>query len=292
MKKLAEIKKIPRLKKRAVDAHKGDFGKVAIIAGSYGLAGASILCARACIRSGAGLVYLFCPDSIYQVVAPVLECIVVQPLPSTSAGTISEKAIPILDKWLARVDVVAAGPGLGENPETDNVVKWLVSKSKVPTILDADALNAIARHPEFLTGNLANVVVTPHEGEMARLCRSDSETIRKNRKKSAVEYSASKGCTTVLKGHRTVVTDGIRFYINKTGNPGMATGGSGDVLTGVIAALAFQTGNVFDASVLGTFVHGLAGDIAARKLGETCLTASDIISYLPPAFRSSEVSFA
>lgn len=283
MKKLTELKAVPTLNKRPRDSHKGDFGKVAIVAGSYGLAGAAILCARACIRSGAGLVYLLCPDSIYQVVAPVLECVVVQQLPSTSAGTISEKAIPKLEKWLARVDVLAAGPGLGEDSETDGVVRWLVSSSKIPTILDADALNAVARQHEI---RLTGIVVTPHEGEMARLTGKDANVIRDNRLASAVDYSLAKGCTTVLKGHGTVVTDGKRYYVNKTGNPGMATGGSGDVLTGVIAGLVRQVEGPFDACLLGTYLHGLAGDLAARELGEVCLTASDILASLPAAFRS------
>lgn len=272
--------------------------------------GAPALAANAALRSGAGLVTVACPASIQQAVATLCPCATSIPLPEDAQGMISPaKALKLLD-GLGLLDgeaaptVVAAGPGLGLGGAAFKRawVKLLVAftcRAGVPAVIDADGLNNIAplggEEASAGTNRLCKTVLTPHPGEMAQLLGMTSTEVQRARQQVVVDTARlmSSNCGThqeedravvVLKGAGTLVGEGVRLYVNKTGNPGMATGGSGDVLTGVIAALIGQGMSRFDAAVLGVHVHGLAGDLAAKAMGQISLTASDLINYLPNAF--------
>ena len=305
---IRRVARIPDLRPRLKHAHKGDFGRVLVIGGSRGMIGAPALVANAALRSGAGLVTVACPASIQQAVATLCPCATTIPLAETKDGLIDPvKALKYFDTAAmlggdSAPTVLAAGPGLGQGPPRFDrcwveLFRAFAQQASIPTVLDADALNAIARTRNEMTGRVGtNCVITPHPGEMARLRGISTASVQKNRGKVAVAAArwladggdhANKGDppVVILKGADTVVTDGLRIYTNKTGNPGMATGGSGDALTGVIAALIGQGISRFDAAVLGVHVHGRAGDLAAKEIGELSLVATDLIDYLPRAFR-------
>ena len=187
---------------------------------------------------------------------------------------------------LAAADVVAIGPGLGTHPTTRDLVRqFLLATPDTATVVDADGLNSLVPIPEPLARRTAPLVMTPHPGEFARLVGMTTEQVQANRQGLAVGFAMKWSAVVVLKGHQTIVTDGDRVYVNGTGNPGMATGGTGDVLTGLIAALIAQKVPAFDAAVLGTWAHGRAGDHAAAELGQAALTATDVLNYLPRALR-------
>ena len=270
--------------------------------------GAPALVANAALRSGAGLVTVACPASIQQAVATLCPCATTLPLAETKDGLIDPvKALKHFDAadmlgGDSAPTVLAAGPGLGQGtPRSDHcwveLFRAFSQRADIPTVLDADALNAIAKTRMAMTGLLGtNCVITPHPGEMARLRGISTADVQKNRGMVAVAAArwlaeggihAAKGgpSVVVLKGADTVVTDGRRIFTNKTGNPGMATGGSGDVLTGVIAALIGQGLSRFDAAVLGVHVHGCAGDLAAKEIGALSLIATDLVDFLPRAFK-------
>jgi len=280
------IDTIPKLKPRAIDAHKGDFGKVCIIAGSTGMSGAAALAGRAALRAGAGLVRVATPKSVLPIVASIEPSFTTIALPEDSLGRISAKAInPILEA-AGQNDCMAFGPGLGISGALRSLLETLLEHDQLHLIIDADGLNNLAGIKDWPTGVKASLILTPHPGEMKRLWSALLRApLPNDRQQQAVRLAQKTKTIVVLKGAGTVVTDGRKVYINKTGNPGMATAGSGDVLTGIITALAGQGLNNFDAAVMGVYTHGLAGDIAAENLGQTSLISTDIIDALPEALK-------
>ncbi len=279
------IKTIPKLKPRKPDAYKGDFGRVCIIGGCIGMSGAAALAGRAALRSGAGLVRVAVPESILPIVASIEPSYTTIPLTEDSAGRISAKAINTILDAAGENNCLAFGPGIGVSAALRSILETLIEQEKLRLLIDADGLNnlsAIKNWPDKLK---ANLILTPHPGEMKRLWKGlFREQLPSDRRDQAGKLAKQTKTIVVLKGAGTVVTDGQKVYINKTGNPGMATAGSGDVLTGVITALVGQGLSNFDAAVLGVYVHGLAGDIAAEKFGQVSLIATDIIDSLPAAF--------
>jgi NAD(P)H-hydrate epimerase len=265
-------------------AHKGNFGRVLIIAGSRGMTGAASLAGEAALRSGAGLVTVAVPETLHDIMEVKLTEAMTIPLPDTGSGSLSREALQHILRILKNMDVLAIGPGLSQAPETITLVRELIPSIKIPFVLDADALNALAGEVGILSKLQAPAVITPHPGEMARLMGSAPKDVQEDRIGSAVKAATSWNVVTLLKGSRTVVAapDGA-VYINPTGNPGMATGGSGDVLTGIIASLIAQGLKPVRAAAAGAYLHGLAGDLAVREKGMMGLIAGDIISALPAA---------
>ncbi|HUT31323.1 MAG TPA: NAD(P)H-hydrate dehydratase [Sedimentisphaerales bacterium] len=279
------ISDVPKLKARAADAHKGDFGKVCIIAGSMGMSGAAAIAGRSALRAGAGLVRVATPGSVLPIVASIEPSFTTIPLAEDASGRISAKAISAILDAAGDNDVVAFGPGVGVSSELRRVLEALLEQEHLRLVIDADGLNNLAKMKGWPARVKAELIFTPHHGEMKRLWSGlFREDLPGDRQEQAGRLSERTKSVVVLKGAGTVVTDGERVYINKTGNPGMATAGSGDVLAGVIAALAGQGLNNFDAAVLGVYVHGLAGDIAAAKFGQVSLMTTDIVDCLPEAF--------
>lgn len=276
----------PWVPERRLDSHKGLYGHVLVIGGSRGKIGAPALSARAALRSGAGLVTVAVPTSCWPIVAGLTAEAMTDPLPETADGTIAEEA---LDHVLAfRASVIAVGPGLGRSPSTTTFLRRLVARSRVPLVIDADALNALAGHADLLRSRIAtDVIVTPHPGEMARLTGLSIADVQRTRLSVARSFAASHGVYVVLKGHRTIIaTPNGDARINSTGNPGMATAGTGDVLTGVIAAWLASGQPALQAAALGVYLHGSAGDLAAARHGQIGLIATDLIEELGPAVRT------
>lgn len=280
---------IEMMPQRKPDTHKGSYGKVFIIGGSPGLTGAVVMAGQAAARSGSGLVTVGVPRSVYPIAATKLTEVMTLVLPDNPDGALCEKALGVVLKKAESSNVVAVGPGLLTGPGAKAVVEGLIEKSPVPLVIDADGINCLADNPLVLRKANTQVVLTPHPGEMARLMGVTPKDIQSDRLGWAKEAAADFDCCVVLKGARTitVLPDG-RVYINLTGNPGMATGGSGDVLTGVIAALIAQGMSPADATRAGVCVHGWAGDMAAESLGMAGLLAGDIIANLPKVFREIE----
>jgi len=263
---------------RRADSHKGDYGHVLVIGGARGMTGAPILCAQAALRSGAGLVSLAVPKEIHPIVdkkAPPE--MMVHPLPAC------------LSALLKRASVIAVGPGLGRGMSQTRLVRRLLIKSTQPMVVDADGIFALKGLKKLKRSFRAGeTVITPHPGEMANLLGIPIKEVQSDRKGIAVATAKRLGMVVVLKGHRTVVASPSgRVVINSTGNPGMATAGMGDVLTGVIAALIGQGADAFHAAVAGAYLHGLAGDLAAKKQGQVSLTAGDVLAALPAAFQKA-----
>ena len=267
---------------RPSDAHKGHFGHVLVVAGSTGKSGAAALAGRAALRSGAGLVTVAAPESVINIVAAASPECMTLPLPCTDDGTLSATALePLLG---FECDVLAAGPGLGNSPEVTSVVKGLLSSGSTPLVLDADALNALATTSDALVGNDRSVIITPHPGEMSRLTARSTAEVQSDRLAVARQFAVDHQVHVVLKGAGTIVASpGGNTWLNLTGNPGMATAGVGDVLTGVVAAWLAQTGQADAACQLGVYLHGLAGDLASDQHGEVALVASDVIDKLGAA---------
>jgi NAD(P)H-hydrate epimerase len=281
------ITDLPTLPPRPRDGHKGTFGRVLVLAGSRGMSGAAVLCGLGALRGGAGLVQVATPAAVQPVVAAGNLCYLTAALPDTPDGHLAADAEEEVLDLAAQATAVAVGPGLGQSRDVTALVRAVLTHVSKPIVLDADGLNALSRlltsEPELhVAGPL---VCTPHSGEFARLLCLSPDVIRHDRESPAVRFARDRGAVLVLKGNATLVTDGERLYENTTGNPGMATGGTGDVLTGLIAALLAQGLAPFDASRLGVYLHGLAGDIAARDVGEVSLIASDLADYLPLAFQ-------
>jgi ADP-dependent NAD(P)H-hydrate dehydratase len=277
---------LPPLPARAADSHKGSFGRVLVVAGSRGMSGAAVLCASAALRSGAGLVRLAVPREIQAIVASSNPCYTTACLPQDDHGRLDDTAEPELMELVLANDVVAAGPGLGHSASISRLIQALLRWSTVPLVLDADALNNLQGHLPALSQSTAPRILTPHPGEFARLLQIEVAEVKARRQELAVQFAAEHGVVLVLKGNGTLVTDGQKLYRNTSGNPGMATGGTGDVLTGLIAALVGQGLMPFTAAQLGVYLHGLAGDLARNVLGEVSLTAADLLDYLPRAFLS------
>lgn len=283
---LEEVNSVPKLAPRAQDGHKGRYGTVLVVAGGRGMAGAAALCGASALRSGAGLVRVATSAEAQPVVASFEPSYMTYPLPNTDEGLVDfSRSRSALAGLVEKADVVALGPGLGQSDDIRALVRFLIDETKKPLVIDADGLNALAGEVPILARRKGPTVLTPHPGEFARLTGTDIAAVQADRVRHAAELAAtSEGLVVVLKGSGTVVTDGRRYYLNTTGNPGMATGGSGDVLTGVIAALIGQRMEAFDAARLGVFAHGLAGDIARDDHGEVGMIAGDIVDALPDAF--------
>lgn len=278
---------------RATDTHKGDLGHIFIIGGSVGLSGAVALCGLGALRTGAGLVTVGVPRSLNDVMEIKLTEAMSLPLPETPLRSLSQSAVAPVVRMLKRADVLALGPGLSRHAKTAQFVRRLLPKLTRPLVLDADGLNALAAKPELLRALKVPAVLTPHPGEMARLTGRPVEQIQQQRVETAREFARRYRVTLVLKGFHTVIAgaDG-QTHVNDTGNPGMASGGSGDVLTGMIAALLGQGLAPFDAARLGAHLHGSAGDLAAAELGQVGLIASDLIDTIPLAIRRYQAQSA
>ncbi|MHB8155870.1 MAG: NAD(P)H-hydrate dehydratase [Desulfocucumaceae bacterium] len=274
---------------RPNSSHKGDYGRVLVIGGCRGMAGAACLAAEAALRAGAGLVTLAVPEAIYGPVASKLTEVMVVPVASTAEGTLSGEALADLGGLLEKADVLVLGPGLSTHPETMEAVREIVAFANIPVVLDADGLNAFSGHPELIKKAKAPMVLTPHPGEMSRLTGLSIEALQGNRLEEAAFRSSAWGVVLVLKGARSLVaTPDATIHINPSGNPGMATGGSGDVLTGVIAGLAAQGMELGRAAAAGVYLHGIAGDVAALERGMMGLVAGDILSALPGVIKNLE----
>jgi NAD(P)H-hydrate epimerase len=276
---------LARLAPRPPEAHKGTFGTALIVGGSRGMTGAVSLAGMAALRGGAGLVRLAVANVCLDVVAAHDPAYMTVPLRSDRQGRIALDARPRILQAAAGATVVGLGPGLGRSLGLDTLVAWLYQHLPQPMVVDADALNALAVQPEVLSRAGGPRILTPHAGEFARLC--GHKPAAEQHADAAAELARRYGVVVVLKGHETCTTDGPRRALNTTGNPGMATGGTGDVLTGLITALACQGLSPFDAARLGVYVHGLAGDLAAAELGQLGLTAGDLIRFLPPALEAA-----
>lgn len=272
--------------KRAADSHKGNYGHVLVIAGSCGYTGAAYLTGQAALRAGSGLVTLAVGKSIYPVMALKLTEVMVRPFFETrdySLSLLAEKDIIALAE---RCDVVAIGPGISQNKETQSLVRNLIAKIARPIVVDADGLTALVGHCAALKNAKGALVMTPHQGEMARLIGKTAEEVQAARKEVALQFAAEYNTVLVLKGHRTIVArPGGEYYVNLTGNAGMATAGSGDVLTGIVASFIGQGADAFSAAVMAVYFHGLAGDLAVKEKGPLGLIASDLLDKLPEALR-------
>jgi len=275
------------LSKRNPGAHKGDYGHALIIAGSLGFTGAAYLCAQAAIRSGSGLVTLGIPRSLNSILASKLTEVMTKPLPETANGSLDLRGQDDILQFCRKFSVVAIGPGLSLNKSTQSLVRNLARKINAPLVIDADALNAIADDIDVLNHIKKESVITPHPGEFSRLTKLSLSEVQADRKRLARKFAGEYNITVVLKGARTVVASSKsgQLYINKTGNPGMATAGSGDVLTGIITGFMAQGLDAYKAAKMGVYVHGLAGDMAAKEKGEISLIASDILEKLPVAIK-------
>jgi ADP-dependent NAD(P)H-hydrate dehydratase / NAD(P)H-hydrate epimerase len=272
----------PLLPPRPPTAHKGDAGRIFLLAGSEGMAGAAALAATGAVRGGGGLVTLGCARGLLDLLATKLNEVMTAPMPETDGRALDAEALGPISERAARSDALAIGPGLGQHPRTGELVRALARELKVPTVFDADALNLLspAREGTFP----ANAVLTPHPGELARLLDSSVREIEQDRIRAAREAAARFGCVVLLKGAATLVAapDG-RLGVNSTGTPAMATGGCGDVLTGLIAAHLGQRLPHFAAACAGAYLHGLAGELAEARVGGPGLTAGDLVEEVPRA---------
>lgn len=265
---------------RDLNTHKGDYGRVLLLCGSIGYTGAPALAALGALRSGAGLVYLGVPESIYAIeAAKLLEPIVI-PL-KDDKGKMATDAIRQVSELLPRMDAVLIGPGLGISEGTRLFVRWILENYEGPVVLDADGINVLESHTDILRERTSTTIVTPHEGEFIRL--GGNLTI--GRAEAAIALARDLSVIVVLKGHRTLITDGCLHYVNTTGNPGMAVGGSGDVLAGIIVSLLGQKIAPIDAAACAVWLHGEAGDICAREIGQYGMLPSDMVRVLPQLLR-------
>ncbi|RPI61557.1 MAG: NAD(P)H-hydrate dehydratase [Planctomycetaceae bacterium] len=291
MLQLEIVTALPVLPVRQEDSHKGTFGHALIVGGSAGMIGAVALAANAALRGGAGLVTFAAPASVQQAVAVMCPCATSIPLACNKDGGLAARAVRQVRDAIAGVDVVALGPGLAVGTVQQNIVQATLEQDK-PAVIDADGLNNLAALADWASLRKCPLVLTPHPGEFARLTGASVKEIQADRQNSAVAAvrrwqeqadPATGPLVLVLKGAGTIVTDGRRVYTNDTGNPGMATGGTGDVLTGLIAALIGQKFSPFDAACLAVHCHGRAGDMAAQCLGQMSMIATDLLDYLPDA---------
>ncbi|KPK86621.1 MAG: hypothetical protein AMJ81_00785 [Phycisphaerae bacterium SM23_33] len=286
-----KVSSLPALAPRRRDAHKGDFGRVLVVGGSRGMIGAPALAANAALRGGAGLVTVAAPEPVQLTVASLCPCATSLPLACDDCGALAPEAIRQMLAAAQAADVLAVGPGMGTSPAAAALVRAALEQEK-PLVLDADGLNNLCGIERWAELRRCAAVLSPHPGEFSRLIGLGVEEIQADREGKAVVAAAEWAgpaeihapLVVALKGAGTVVTDGRRVFVNSTGNPGMASGGAGDVLTGLIAALVGQGLEPFDAACLGVHVHGLAGDLAADELGQVPMIASDLIDFLPEAF--------
>lgn len=256
--------------------HKGTFGKILLLCGSRGYTGAAYLAAMGALRSGAGLTFLGVPESIYAIEAVKLNEPVVFPLPDSN-GMLCEQAVAEIEKRLPQMDAVLVGCGLGQSCGTLTVVKAVLEKARCPVVLDADGINVLARHKDILRGRAYPTILTPHDGEFLRF----GGTIGEDRMVSAACFAKAWNCIVLLKGHETCITDGQTGYRNQTGNPGMAVGGSGDILAGIIVSLLGQGIPPLEAAACGAWLHGAAGDLCAHEIGQYGMLPTDMLLTLP-----------
>lgn len=270
---------------RPDDSNKGTLGSLLCICGSYGMAGAAIMAGKAALRCGIGLLKIAVPKSIYPVCATNILESVYYPLEETSNGVISSKNTDFLFEMCEKSSAVVIGCGLSVCDDTKNLVQSVITNCEKPLVIDADALNCICNKPEILKNLKAPAIITPHPGEMARLLHSTPKTVNSNRENTAIDFAKKFGVVTVLKGAGTIIAspDG-EVYINHTGNSGMATGGSGDVLSGIIGSLLAQGAAPINAAAAGVFLHGTIGDLAAEKLGKISMLPTDMIDMIPTAY--------
>ena len=263
------------LPRRKRDTHKGDYGKVLLLCGSRGFTGAAALAVRGALRTGAGLVYLGVPESIYAIEAVKLTEPVIFPLPD-EGGMLSSLACDEIRKYLPKMDAVVFGCGTGIGPGTAEILRMLLKETDCPLVLDADGITLVSRHKDILRSRTSPTLLTPHDGEFARLdpCGGD-------RVEETMAMARELGCVILRKGCRTLVTDGNECWENTAGNPGMATGGSGDVLAGIIVSLLGQGLDPVLAAACGAWLHGRAGDLCAEKLGEYGMLPGDLVEELP-----------
>lgn len=285
------IESVPALPVRPVDGHKGTFGRVLIISGSRGMSGAACLAGQAALRGGAGLVFLAVPEGILPIVAGYEPSYLTIALPDDSEGRIAKGFQAPLAKHIEEADVIALGPGLGQSDGLAELVGWLYTSVPKYLVLDADALNLLAKDPKLLedkpqteTGSVPRVL-TPHPGEFSRLTGLSISEVVHDRESLAVEFAEKHDVVLVLKGRNTLITDGQKLAKNTSGNSGLATGGTGDVLTGLIAALLGQGLSAFDAAHLGVYMHGIAAELAAHDLSEAGMISSDLPFYVARAWK-------
>lgn len=264
------------LPSRPMNSHKGDYGKVLLLCGSRGYTGAAALAAMGALRSGAGLVYLGVPESIYGIEAVKLTEPIVFPLPEKN-GMLSRKAIVDIGIRMDRMDAVLIGCGLGCSEDTLAVVKYVLENYRGPVVLDADGINVISGHIDVLRGRTGSTILTPHEGEFVRL----GGVLTGDRIHDACLLASKIRATVVLKGHETIITDGETIYVNSTGNPGMSVGGSGDVLAGMIVSFLGQHIEMLTAAACAVWLHGAAGDQCAAEIGQYGMLPSDMLQILP-----------
>ena len=271
---------------RKPNAHKGSCGTVLVLAGSVGMTGAAHLASLSALRSGAGLVYLGVPESLNDVMEGKLTEVITKPLPETRTRTLSLHALDRIKALMAKADSMVIGPGLSTHPETVELVQAVIKHLKIPAVLDADALNALSNKAELLY-NPAQFVLTPHYGELARLTGKSIAEIKENPVQAASQLAVKYNQTVVLKGAPTVIAaPGGKVWVNTTGNSGMATAGTGDVLAGLIAGLLAQGLSPETAAGLGVYLHGLAGDLAADQKTQYCMLAGDLLNNLPRAYKT------
>ncbi|MDA7977750.1 MAG: NAD(P)H-hydrate dehydratase [Pirellulales bacterium] len=284
----ADVLAIAQTLRRTPDGHKGTYGRALIIGGSAGMSGAAGLAAMAALRGGAGLVEVATSRSAQPVVAAFDPCYLTTALGEDPLGQISAAAISRINDSITHATSAAIGPGLGRSKELDQLVSTVYQTARKPLVVDADALNALAAGGVDLSCEQPRIL-TPHPGEFARLMNTSTREVQHNREQLANQFAQSlanggkSNVTLVLKGHRTIVAQADQLTVNETGNPGMATGGTGDVLTGLLAALLAQQMEPFDAARLGAWLHGAAADLATREISEVSMTACDVLNHLAGA---------
>lgn len=271
------------LPRRKRETHKGDYGKVLLLCGSTGFTGAARLAAKAAMRTGSGLVFLGVPAAVYPIVAGGLEEPVVFPLPCDEAGRLSSEAIPVVRQRMQGIDAILAGPGLGQSSDIKMLVRMLLRESQVPLLLDADGINVLRGHIDVWDEVGCPVVLTPHDGEFARIYAEPAG----ERAVETVRLARRCGGVVLRKGYRTLISDGQNIFRNTTGNPGMAKGGSGDVLSGIIVSLLGQGIPPLEAAALGAWIHGAAGDQAAKRFGEHSMLPTDLIDAIPEILKKA-----
>lgn len=277
----------PYFERRRNDTHKGTYGHLFVVSGSLGKTGAAVMAGKAALKMGAGLVTVGTPESCLPIVARSMMELMTESLPETEEGTLASQALEKVLSLLKGKDALMLGPGISTHDSTKDFVITLLPQIKIPLVLDADALNILAVKPDLLKSPSKPVIVTPHPGEFARLVKLSTKDVVAKRLELVPQFAAEYGVYVVLKGYRTLIAapDG-RTYINPTGNPGMASAGSGDVLSGMIASMIIQEKNILEAVLAAVYIHGLSGDIGAKRLGEKFLTAGNIITYLPAAMKT------
>lgn len=279
---------LPAIPLRPADGHKGTFGKISIMGGSVGMSGAICLASVAALRSGSGLVTAVVPASIQNIVASFEPCLMTTGLPDDCESGLLPLSETRVTTLLQGRDAIGIGPGMGRSSTAGQLLRDVLAQATCPVVVDADGLNIASEQSMFTHPRNFPCVITPHPGEFSRLTGRSIADVEKYREEMAQEFAAAHQLIVALKGPGTIVTDGIRLYRNNTGNSGMGTGGSGDVLTGIVTSLLGQRLPAFEATALAVHSHGLAGDVAAERFTERGMIASDLLHCLPEAWRRLE----